>query len=465
MSDIDLGDRFDAEFFAKTDLKIEKALHNLNSKELREYGTFVASAFYPSATHLYKNGDVPFIRCVDCIKYPVVTKRQNHLLEKIPMDFVMKQSGINTLHKNDIVITKVGTPSYPSIIYEHDFVALSRTVLGIKNIKNINPFYLLIFLRSNYGFSQLQRHRELTIQYQLTLERTKRTLVYEPSTNFQDGIETLVHNYFENLENSKSFYAQAEEILLNELDLQNFQPSEKPINIKNLSESFRLTGRLDAEYYQPKYEDVINKIIAKNHDKLANIVKIRKSFEAGSANYDDKGLPFLRVADYSKFGLTEPQKYLKNSFVIDNKEKITKLKPKKGTILFSKDGSVGTAYHLRKDFEGITSGAILHLLVKDKTKIIPEYLTLVLNSKLVQMQAERDAGGSIILHWRVNEIENVVVPIIDLNKQQQIAELIEKSFALKKQSEQLLATAKQAVEMAIEESEDVAMKYIDKKIG
>jgi len=76
------------------------------------------------------------------------------------------------------------------------------------------------------------------------------------------------------------------------------------------------------------------------------------------------------------------------------------------------------------------------------------------------MQAERDAGGSIILHWRVSEIENVVVPVIDYDKQQQIANLIEQSFALKKQSENLLETAKKAVELAIEQDEEAALRYI-----
>ena len=134
------------------------------------------------------------------------------------------------------------------------------------------------------------------------------------------------------------------------------------------------------------------------------------------------------------------------------------------TILFSKDGSVGSAYHLRKDFEGITSSAILHLKVNDEKLVIPEYLTLVLNSILVQMQAERDAGGSIILHWRVSEIENVMVPIIEYSKQQQIAGLIEQSFSLKKQSEHLLEVAKKAVEIAIEEDEQVAIDYINIQI-
>jgi restriction endonuclease S subunit len=128
---------------------------------------------------------------------------------------------------------------------------------------------------------------------------------------------------------------------------------------------------------------------------------------------------------------------------------IDSLKPKKETILFSKDGSVGTAYMLREDADFITSGAILHLTVKNKD-VLPEYLTLALNSKVVQQQAERDAGGSIILHWRINEIENVVVPIVDYKIQQQIAELIEKSFCLCKESKRLLNEAKDMVEKEIE---------------
>ncbi|MDR1593912.1 MAG: restriction endonuclease subunit S [Prevotellaceae bacterium] len=115
----------------------------------------------------------------------------------------------------------------------------------------------------------------------------------------------------------------------------------------------------------------------------------------------------------------------------------------------SKDGSVGTAYMLRQDADFITSGAILHLMIKDK-KVLPEYLTLALNSEVVQQQAERDAGGSIILHWRREEIENVVVPIVDIKIQQKIAEYVEKSFYLCGESKRLLDEAKDMVEKEIE---------------
>ncbi|MDD3877955.1 MAG: restriction endonuclease subunit S [Bacteroidales bacterium] len=258
-----------------------------------------------------------------------------------------------------------------------------------------------------------------------------------------------------------NLFSQAETLLLEALGLKDFKPNEEGVNVKSFKESFLATGRLDAEYYQRKYEDVMNRIITQKHKRIADVVTIKKSVEPGSDAYDEEGLPFLRVSDYNKFGISEPTKKLSESFCNANRELVNKLKPKKESILFSKDGSVGTAYMLRNDANFITSGAVLHLTVKDKKTLIPEYLTLVLNSKLVQMQAERDAGGSIILHWRVSEIENVVVPIIELEKQQEIAALVEESFRLKKQSEQLLEMAKRAVEVAVEEGEERGMAYID----
>lgn len=152
------------------------------------------------------------------------------------------------------------------------------------------------------------------------------------------------------------------------------------------------------------------------------------------------------------------QKKLASSFLVKNRDLINRLKPRKNDILFSKDGSVGQAYCLKEDADLITSGAILRLTVKSSHDILPEYLTLVLNSLLVKMQADRDIGGSIIMHWRIQEIRNILIPIIEIKTQTAISDLVQESFKLKSESEKLLALAKQAVEVAIEQSEEEAMK-------
>ena len=93
---------------------------------------------------------------------------------------------------------------------------------------------------------------------------------------------------------------------------------------------------------------------------------------------------------------------------------------------------------------------------------MPDYLTLVLNSVIVGMQAERDAGGSIIQHWKPSEIENVVIPKLSQEIQQEITNKVKESFALRRESKRLLNLAKTAVETAIEQGENTALRLLDR---
>ena len=117
------------------------------------------------------------------------------------------------------------------------------------------------------------------------------------------------------------------------------------------------------------------------------------------------------------------------------------IRPQKDTILLSKDGSVGIAYKMEETQDVITSSAILHLQLTTPN-VLPDYLTLVLNSIVVKLQAERDAGGSIIQH--------VIIPILPMNEQQMIANKIKQSFKMREDAQDLLLQAKCIIETAIE---------------
>lgn len=135
--------------------------------------------------------------------------------------------------------------------------------------------------------------------------------------------------------------------------------------------------------------------------------------------------------------------------------------PKKGEILLSKDATLGIAYYLNEEPQKmIVSGGILRLRIESQ-QVLPEYLTLVLNSVIVQKQIERDAGGSIINHWRPDQVKATIIPILGNGKQKEIMELVEKSFDDRKLSKSMLEIAKRGVEMAIEKNEEEAGKWIN----
>lgn len=234
-------------------------------------------------------------------------------------------------------------------------------------------------------------------------------------------------------------------LLLKELGLIDDMPQRNKVvtTEKKLSATFFVSGRLDAEYYQPKYDYLDSQLAQLPTQRLGELVEVRKSIEPGSEAYQTEGIPFVRVSDLNKFGLETP------SVCLDRTTYATAPRPQKDTILLSKDGSVGIAYKLDTDTDMITSGAILHLSVKEK-EVLPDYLTLVLNSPIVKMQAERDAGGSIIQHWKPSEIEQVIIPILPPNIQQKLSEQLSKSFELRREAEALLVEAKAMVERAIE---------------
>ena len=158
--------RSDPEYFLPHHTSIEVELSKVPTLPMRDIGRFTCSAFYPAATHLYNENGMPFLRCVDIVDYPVLSPDQPYA--RIPASFVNAYSSVRCLAPGDIVISKVGTPCYASLLSdEMPPAAMTRTVLGITHIdrEKIDPLFLIAFLRCRYGFDQLMRERELTIQY------------------------------------------------------------------------------------------------------------------------------------------------------------------------------------------------------------------------------------------------------------------------------------------------------------
>ena len=234
------------------------------------------------------------------------------------------------------------------------------------------------------------------------------------------------------------------QVLLSELGFFNKKVPMSQVSYteKSISESFLSNGRLDAEYYQPKYDYLFNFLEQVPTMRLGELVEIQKSIEPGSDAYQEKGIPFVRVADLSKFGIEKPSVYLDKTIYNQT------IRPQKDTILLSKDGSVGIAYKVDRPLDIITSGAILHLSLTSQN-VLSDYLTLVLNSSVVKMQAERDAGGSVIQHWKPLEIKQVVIPILPMKLQQELSDKVQQSFVLRKEAIDLLEKAKMQVEEAI----------------
>jgi len=345
-------------------------------------------------------------------------------------------------NKNQVLMAMAGSLGNAAV-YTEDFVCSSNQAIAkITLNENLNPYFFSTFLLSKYGNYQIHKLKTVTAQPNINMSLIGKIEIPFITDSFQQHIESLVKSAHAKLSEAKLLYAQAEDTLLSELGLKDWQPKNEAVSIKTFSD-FASSGRLDAEYYQSKYDELFEKLSKFDYKRLGDIVSVKKSVEPGSESYIDNGIPFIRVSDVTQFGIAETDLHLSaKEFSLES------LRPHKDTILFSKDGSIGIAYKCEQDLDIITSGALLHLDVKDS--VLPDYLTLILNSIIVQLQAERDSNGAIIQHWKPDDIKRVIIPILPQETQKKIAELIQQSFALKAESKRLLEDAKLMVEQEIE---------------
>jgi len=452
--------RFDAEYFQPKYLETEVLIKKHKHLQLRELISVL--------TDYHANGSYEILRGnVELKSEPDFA----HMIRTVDIErddfendiICISEHAYNFLDKTkvyggEIIINKIGNAGRVYLI-----PPISRpTSLGMNQFMirandNIDNYYLYCYLSGRYGQNQLSQRITGAVPLSIDKESTRSVFVPLFSNNIQKLVSKTVAAYFQYSSESKRLFKESQNIILSELGLSNWQPRHQLTFVKNYSDTEQ-AERIDAEYFQPKYEAIVKAVKAYKGgwDTLGDLVSVKKSVEVGSGEYLDEGIPFVRVSNLSPFEITE-EKYIAEKLYVEIKQH----QPKQGEILFSKDATPGIAHYLdEKPRKMIPSGGILRL--KSKTnKINNEYLTLVLNSVLVKEQINRDVGGSVILHWRPDQVKETVIPILADEKQAEIQAKVIKSLRLRKQSKHLLECAKRAVEVAIEQDEQTAINWLE----
>jgi type I restriction enzyme S subunit len=366
------------------------------------------------------------------------------------------------VNKDDILVSTV-RPIRNAIVLikEGKENLVCSSGFSILHPKTIQANYLFLYFKMPFIAKLLDRHTTATEYPAINWNDVLNTPIYVGSKEFQMKISLMMDKSFALLKQSRSLYSQAENLLLEELGLNDFKPKYEKTYTANLSNAFS-AHRIDAEYFQPAYEEVIEKL-RENNIELQPLRKfilgIQKGIEPGSENYQDEGKPFIRVSNLSKYGFTDrDQKYLNEELYQQLREAY---EPKQGDFLLTKDATPGIAYVVKEQIEGIISSGILRLQIND-SEINKEYLALCINSIIGKMQIERDCGGSVILHWKPEQVKRLQIPLLPLSIQQEIASLVQQSHEARRKAKELLEVAKRAVEIAIENNEREALDYISK---
>jgi type I restriction enzyme M protein len=130
-------------------------------------------------------------------------------------------------------------------------------------------------------------------------------------------------------------------------------------------------------------------------------------------------------------------------------------------ILFTRKGTFGNAAVVRQGQEHCIISSEIMLLRLRNTDVLPDYLSLYLNSPIGYQQVERWTHGAAFYSVSQDDLGKVEIALLSKPLQEELARKVQESLAVEQKSQKLLELAKQGVEKAIEEGETVATKWLE----
>ena len=242
------------------------------------------------------------------------------------------------------------------------------------------------------------------------------------------------------------------------LGLAGFSPSKENVAIKTFSASFGISGRLDAEFYQPKYDDIESKIFDcdPNAKRLADIVEYIFTGEYSEEYHDKNFAPNLRY--YIRGTDINNGRIIADDAHCVSAQGFSKF-VSTGDILTGRVGTIGNFGVVDNNLNGaVCSDNIICFRLPSNYN--SDVYALYFNNPLIKDLCKKLSRGSVQQRLNQETLLDLLVPVVSREVQEKIAAQVSESFRLRSESEKLLARAKRAVEFAIEQGEDAALKLL-----
>lgn len=362
----------------------------------------------------------------------------------------------SALQKGNVLISIVGTIGKAAMVERNVLGNTDRNVATIKEINaGYRPAYISTFLNSKFGYLQTTRFCTGNVQPLLNLLQVKNIKIADCIESFQMEIESLVKQAHVGFGHAKELYSAAEKIMLSSLGLGNWQPRNRHDSIKYFSQSFIASGRLDAEYYQPKYDAWAERIkqCPAGFDELGATCQIK---EANFSPDDAQTYRYIELSDIGSHGnITGATEDIGAALPTRARRRVAI-----GDVVVSSiEGSLQSVALVTDDYDNALCSTGFYVVRSDT--INAETLLVLFKSEAYQNLFKQACTGTILTAMPKEFFGRIPVPVIDVHVQQTIAEKVQASFAARRQSQQLLELAKQTVERAIESSEAEALEWLE----
>lgn len=448
----------DAQFYSRENLLATNRLDILGAKPITDFVAVSDGNHMGVSDKFVDDADgIPYYRGSDI--YNLFIEQSSAPMRIDRSTFLMPQMTRSHLRKGDVLMSIVGAIIGNMSLVTKDVEAACSCKLAILRPHAIRAELLSVFLSSYFGQIQVQKFKRGAAQTGLILEDFDQLKIPDFSKKFELKIVSTVKSAFEATEATTKVLAKAENLLLNTLGIASFAPSPEIVNIKSLKESFVSTGRLDAEHYQPKY-DQLHQTLSAYSGGTTTVDSLAFEITNGAEvrEYQESGTPYLRIGDLKLLDIDAASVVYIDP--VGAEKGLEKIGLRVGDVLLSRSGSLAVSAVVESTWENaLISSHLIRLRIRD-TRIDPYFLALFFMTFPGKMQIQKWSNGGVQPEISQPAVKALIVPILPMPTQHEIRRLILEARRLRTVAEALLEAAKRAVEIAIEQDEAAGMAYL-----
>jgi restriction endonuclease S subunit len=448
--------RLDAEYYKPEYLEIEDFISQNPQKftTLKDLKLKIdGSAFYPELTPYYNQGKIPFIRVLD-----VDTNIDYENVIKIPDQIIDEYKTLKDVNKGDIVITKGGSIARVGLIEERSAASRDLIFFNTSKLNEVDYSFLFVYFLTEIYHKLLIRSSSMTAQPHLTLTLVKKLPIFNPSEKFKKLIFDIYYKSKKFRDESRLIYKESLDELTHELSFSNFKLKKYMHYIKSYKDVEK-AGRIDAEYYNPRYEDLINNLKTYNGgcERLKNTIRIKDK------NYtpkEDEEYNYIELANIKSNGeITKVETNLGEELPTRARRKVLS----GDVIVSSVEGSLSCVALITSKYNDSLCSTGFYVITSEE--INSETLFVLMKSYICQEQLKRGCSGTILTAINKDEFNKILIPKIKNEIQQNIKNKIGRMYSFQEISNNLLDIAIKGIEIAIEKNEENAEKWINNKIN
>ena len=443
-----VGDfRIDAECYQEKYISVERKLSKLRSTRLGQETRQFHKGIFDIRAESYSDSGVPFVRISnlrDC-----TIDRSSIIYIPICEHLRNPQS---SLERGDVILSKTAFPAASLVDLDECNTSQDTIALKLSHDSQIESEYLVVFLNSKYGFCQMDRWFTGNVQTHLNLSDSRNIIIPVFGKSLLSAIKDLLHTSIRLKEASARMFDLAHALLLNELGLNDWKSKHQLTFVGSYSKTER-AGRTDADYFQPKYEEIEDAI--KRYPNGYTL--IRNEFKHSKNSFERRETELYRYVEIGSINVSTGEilaiEVLGKDLPVNAKRVL-----RKGDVIVSKVRTYRGAITIVEENGYVGSGAFC--VLREHGRTYKETLLAFLHSKpLLAWSLKPNTGTSypVIVD---DDILNAPIPILPEEMQIQIKRNITESFSLRKQSRRLIECAKRAVEIAIEQDEQSAISWL-----